>query len=394
MEIKPAVRMQKKAAHFLSEQQEAIRELTAAGKPVINLGRGNPDQPTFQPIRESLKVAVDRPGNGGYPPYGGKRALKQEIIKFYQSEYGVALEEDEVTIFSGSLAALTALPMTLVNTGDGVLVPNPGFFGYQTGVRMAGGEVIDLPLLAVNDYLPDYRKLDEADLAKAKLMFLNYPHNPTGAGATPAFFNETVKFAKAHDLVVVHDFAYADISFGKRAPSFLQTPGAKEVGVEIYTMSKLFNMAGWRLAFAVGNRQVIKLLADYVQSSVGGTFGAVQDSVIENLNHQEKARDALRELYAKRRQAVLDVLRAGGVEVLPSAGTFFLWLKLPVGVDDQAFARLLLADEQVALVPGSVFGTAGAGALRLSLVADEETLVAGAKRLVNYLNKHSLLQKN
>lgn len=349
------------------------------------MGRGNPDLPTFPSILKAFEKAALNPINHGYPPYGGKDSLKKAIISFYQQEYGASLTMDEITIFSGSLSALTALPMALVNPGEAVLTPNPSFFGYQTGIHIAGGKSISMDLKEENNYLPNLDDFTSENLEQAKLMFLNYPHNPTGAGASSDFFEDVVRFAKENNIIVAHDFAYVDINFNQKSPSFMQAKGSKDVGIEIYTLSKTFNMAGWRIAFAVGNKQVIHLLNQYIRSSVGGTFGAIQDAVAFGLENSKEERNQLRQTYAARRKLVLDKLTSANLDVLPSAGTFFLWVKLPNGLDDVTFANDLLQKEKVALVPGSTFGSSGQGYLRISLVSNINDLNEGINRLINYL---------
>lgn len=386
MKIEHALRMDNVDGHFLAKQQEKIKELDSLGKAVINLGRGNPDQPTFSNIVKEFENFSKKEENFGYPPYGGKDSLKEAIIDFYKKEYGVSLSIDEVTIFSGSLSALTALPMVLANPGDSILIPNPSFFAYATGAKMAGANIIHMDLTAENDYFPDFKELSSGDLNKVKMMFLNYPNNPTGAGATEEFFTDVVEFAEKNDIVVVHDFAYADISFERKAPSFLQAKKAKSVGIEIYTLSKTFNMAGWRIAFAVGNKEVIGLLNRYIRASVGGTFGAIQDAAAFGLKNTVEDRQELQLLYKNRREVALSAL-PNSVEVSSSSETFFLWLKLPYNWDDVKFVDELLYEEQVALVPGSVFGTKGAGYVRLSLVSNTSEIVEGIRRLAAFIDK-------
>lgn len=386
MEIKSSDRINRRTAHFLAQQQNHIQRLNDQGIKVINLGRGNPDLPTSPNIVEKLNKESLNPKNHGYPPYGGKESLKIEIINFYLKEYGVHLQRDEVTIFNGSLAALTALPMILVNPNEVILSPDPAFFGYQNGAYMAGGKIYRMELTAKNGYLPDLQQIPADIRKKAKLMFLNYPHNPTGAGATSDFFENVVDFAEKNEIVVAHDFAYSDISFGKKAPSFLATRNAKTVGVEIYTLSKTFNMAGWRIAFAVGNRKVIKLLKQYVQSSLGGTFGAIQDAASFALKTQDMERANLKQTYLARRNVALSILKEAKIEVLPSAGTFFLWVKLPLdSADDIEFAKKLLEKKHIAVVAGSTFGSKGRGYLRVSLVSSTTVIEEGMTRLVDFI---------
>lgn len=387
MKINPSERVQARKNHFAAQQQEKIRHLHAQGHKVINLGRGNPDLATFSSIIEKLQEAIEETTNQGYPPYGGKNSLKRAIISFYKKEYDVHLEEDEVTIFSGSLSSLTALPMVLVNPGETVLTPNPSFFGYDAGIKMAAGINYSIDLLEENNFLPDYSSIPDDILENSKLLFLNYPNNPTGAGASKEFFDETVAFAKKHKIVVAHDFAYSDIVFEGKAPSFLQSRGSKDVGVEIYTLSKTFNMAGWRVAFAVGNKEIIALLKDYIRASVGGTFGAVQDAAEFGLLHSQQERLHLRNIYRERKELAISLLKASGIPVIDSKGTFFLWIKLPANTDDVTFVDKLLERKHVAMIPGSVFGSAGSGYIRLSLVSDLEHLKEGIKRLISYLSE-------
>lgn len=390
MKIEGAERVQVRSKHFTSYQQDQIRKLKQQGKDVINLGRGNPDQGTFPDIINHLKNAIDEVVNQGYPPYGGKATLKEAIIKFYDEEHGVKLTEDEVTIFSGSLAALTALPLSLANPNDIVLTPDPAFFGYDSGIKMASASNYPLPLTKENNYLPDYEVIPSDVLEKAKLLFLNYPNNPTGAGATSDFFKRTVEFARKNNIVVAHDFAYSDISFKGKSPSFLETEGAKEVGIEIYTLSKTFNMAGWRIAFAVGNKQVIDLLKGYVRASVGGTFGAVQDAATYALLNSQNNRRELRDLYKSRRDLAYNLLKKAGFDIVDSEGTFFLWFRLPRGFsDDVSFVDSLLFEKQVALIPGSTFGKNGEGYLRLSLVSDLVYIEEGIYRLIDFVSENN-----
>lgn len=389
MEFQASHRLQSVGEKYLAIQQANINQLKKSGIEVLNLGRGNPDLPTFAPVVEKAKTALENKVNHGYPPYGGKPALKETIKQFYQREYQVALEEDEITVFSGSAAALTALPMALADPSGVVLTPTPAFFGYHIGITMSGAEEWQMPLLERNDYLPELEKIPQAVRERAQMMFLNYPHNPTGAGATHAFFDKAVQFGLDNHIAIVHDFAYADISFEHQAPSFLQSKRAKETGIEIYTLSKTFNMAGWRSAFAVGNASIIKLLKAYIQNSVGGTFGVVQDASQYALDTQIEGRKQLRDTYLDRRNTVIQLLKTNQLSVSQSSGTFFVWLKLPEKItDDRRFAKSLLNNAHVAVVPGSAFGDAGQGYLRISLVADTATLASGINQLITYLKQY------
>ncbi|MGL0749361.1 aminotransferase class I/II-fold pyridoxal phosphate-dependent enzyme [Secundilactobacillus paracollinoides] len=389
MEFNASRRLQSVGEKYLAIQQANINQLKKAGIEVLNLGRGNPDLPTFMPVVQAAKTALDNKANHGYPPYGGKPALKTSIKHFYQREYQVALEDDEITVFSGSAVALTALPMALADPEGVVLTPTPAFFGYHIGITMSGAEEWQMPLLEKNNYLPDLENIPQTIRDRSQLMFLNYPHNPTGAGATQDLFDRVVQFGLDNHIAIVHDFAYADISFEHQAPSFLQSKRAKETGIEIYTLSKTFNMAGWRSAFAVGNASIIKLLKAYIQNSVGGTFGVVQDASEYALDTQIKERKQLRDTYLERRNTVIQLLEAHHFSVSQSSGTFFVWLQLPETItDDKQFAKSLLNNAHVAVVPGSAFGEAGQGYLRISLVADKATLSSGINQLITYLKQY------
>ncbi|CAM3225336.1 aminotransferase class I/II-fold pyridoxal phosphate-dependent enzyme [Leuconostoc rapi] len=392
MDFKASNRLVAVGDKYLAVQQEQIKKLQQQGISIINLGRGNPDQPTFPDIVEKAKHELDNPITHGYPPYGGNAELKSVIREFYQNEYGVVLAENEVTVLSGSTAALTAFPMALANVGDFVLTPTPAFFGYHIGITMSGAKSWPMLLSEENNYLPDLHAIPTDVAQKSPLMFLNYPHNPTGAGATRKFFDEVTAFGLKNKIAIVHDFAYADISFDHQAPSFLQSARAKETGVEIYTMSKAFNMAGWRVAFAVGNASIIKLLKTYIQNSVGGTFGAVQNASAYALQGQGEQRQQLRELYLDRRNAVIQALNQIGLSATHSSGTFFIWVKLPNSkTDDKAFAKELLDQAHVAVVPGSAFGDAGQGYIRISLVAPVDVLLNGVTKIGQFLHRQTLV---
>jgi aspartate/methionine/tyrosine aminotransferase len=386
MQFQASWRMLSAGKKYLVLQEEKINFFKKSGIKIINIGKGSPDKPTFKKIVKKAKIELENKNNYGYPSSGGTFDLKESIINFYKNEYGVVLSDDEVTVFSGSTAALTALPMALVNEGEVVLTPDPGFFGYHIGAAMSGAKEWKMPLTSSNNYLPDLDLIPIEIREKSKLMFLNYPHNPTGASATRKFFDKVVEFANKNNIAVIHDFAYGDIYFNKKSPSFLESKNSKKVGIEIYTFSKTFNMAGWRCAFAVGNSSIIDLLKQYVQNSVGGTFGVVQNAASFALLTQKLERKKMRELYEKRRNLVINKLKINNIEFYPPSGSFYVWLKLPIKFkDDKKFVEELLETTHVAVVPGSIFGENGKGFLRLSLVNDESTLKLGLDRLISFI---------
>ncbi|MDP4161871.1 MAG: pyridoxal phosphate-dependent aminotransferase [Bacillota bacterium] len=370
-------------SQFFASLVKKVGEYIENGYDVINLGQGNPDQPTPEHIVEKLGEAARNPINHKYSPFRGNGYLKKAAADFYEREYGVKLNpENEVAILFGGKAGLVEIPQCLLNPGDTILVPDPGYPDYLSGVALAKAEVETMPLREENAFLPDYDELDQDVLDKAKLMFINYPNNPTGAVATKEFFEETINLANKHDICIVHDFAYGAIGFdGKKPLSFLQQRGAKEIGIEIYTLSKTFNMAGWRVGFAVGNKSVIaalELLQDHLYVSL---FGAIQEAAAEALNGSQECVRELNELYEKRRNVLIRGLNEVGWKVTAPQGSFFSWLKVPNGYTSQEFSNLLLEQAQIMVAPGVGFGEYGEGFVRVGLLASEERLEEAVNRI-------------
>ncbi|CJG25944.1 aspartate aminotransferase [Streptococcus pneumoniae] len=290
--------------------------------------------------------------------------------------------EKEVAILFGGKGGLVEIPQCLLNPGDTVLVPDPGYPDYWSGVELAKAKMEVMPLKAENYFLPVYEEISERAKEQAKLMFLNYPNNPTGAVATAEFFEDTVAFAAKHGICVVHDFAYGAIGFdGKKPISFLQTPGAKETGIEIYTLSKTYNMAGWRVGFAVGNESVVEainLLQDHMYVSL---FGAVQEASAAALLESQQCVNDLVKRYESRRNTFIHGLREIGWDVTSPAGSFFAWLKVPEGYTSEQFSDLLLEKAHVVVAPGVGFGTYGEGYVRVGLLTDEERMREAVSRI-------------
>lgn len=381
--FQPSTVMERLPDQFFAKLVKSAQQLTAAGHDVINLGQGNPDLPTPSHIVEELKTAVDNPDYHKYSPFRGQSFLKEAICAFYQKEYGVELDpETEVAILPGSKTGLVELSQCLLNPGDIALLPDPGYPDYMSGIALSHARPTFMPLRAENDFLPDYQELDAFTLDQAKLMFLNYPNNPTAGVASKAFFEETVEMAKAHQICVCHDFAYASIGFdGEKPRSFLQTKGAKDVGIEMYTLSKAYNMAGWRVGFAVGNRSVIEqlnLIQDHMYVSL---FGAVQQAAAAALNGPQACVQQLTKTYQVRRDLFIDALQAGGWDVKAPKGTFFAWLPVPANFTSQSFADFLLEKAHVVVAPGNGFGTYGEGYVRIGLVTNDERLLEAAERI-------------
>lgn len=383
LQFEKSRQLQKLPKQFFASLVAKVNAITAQGHDVINLGQGNPDQPTPEHIVKSLQVAAEKTINHKYSPFRGHQYLKDAAAVFYEREYGVKLDPNsEVAILFGGKAGLVELPQCLLNPGDTILVPDPGYPDYLSGVVLAQAKTELMPLTEENDFLPKYNDIHKEVLDKAKMMFLNYPNNPTGASATESFFDETVSFAKEHSICVVHDFAYGAIGFdGKKPISFLQAEGAKDVGIEIYTLSKTYNMAGWRVGFAVGNKSVIEaleLLQDHLYVSL---FPAIQEAAASGLLDSQSCVEELVKMYEGRRNVFIEGLRAIGWDVKAPKASFFAWLKVPKGFTSESFADYLLTHAHVAVAAGNGFGEFGEGYVRVGLLTSEERLEEAVERI-------------
>lgn len=376
-------KLKKLPVQFFATLVGKVNQAIAEGRDVINLGQGNPDQPTPDHIVDALQTAASDPINHRYSPFRGLPELKQAAAEFYKREYGVTVDpETEVAILFGGKAGLVELPFCMLDEGDLMLLPDPGYPDYLSGVTLANVDYQTFPLLAENDFLPDYDQIPEDLKQKAKLLYLNYPNNPTGAVATREFFEETVELARKYNLTILHDFAYGAIGFdGKKPISFLEIDGAKDVGLEIYTLSKTYNMAGWRIAFAVGNPVIIEalnLLHDHLYVSL---FPAVQKAAAAALTGDQTCVKKLVERYESRRNAFIHACREIGWNVQAPAGSFFAWLPVPEGFTSQSFADYLLDHADIAVASGNGFGEFGEGYIRVGLLIDEDRLVEAVKRI-------------
>jgi aminotransferase len=392
MRIQPASMIDRLPVQFFSSLVAKTNQAIAQGHDIINLGQGNPDLPTPPHIVEELQKQAANPLHHKYPPFQGRRELKQAVAHWYKAEFDVDLDPDEeVAILFGSKTGLVEICQILLNPGDVALVPDPGYPDYWSGVAIADGRMVMMPLRAENGFLPHYGDLAAADLERAKLMFLNYPNNPTAVNAPAAFFEETIRFARKHEIVVCHDFAYGAISYdGKKPVSFMQVPGAKEVGVEFYTLSKTYNMAGWRVGAMVGNRELVRLLNLLQDHYFVSLFGAVQMAAARALTDSQSCVRDLVGIYESRRNALFESLARIGWKAAPSQGSFFAWLPVPAGYDSAGFADLLLEKAHVVVAPGVGFGPTGEGYVRVALLTPEERLreaVARIERLQLFGNR-------
>ncbi|CAM4216242.1 pyridoxal phosphate-dependent aminotransferase [Paenibacillus tarimensis] len=381
--IEPAHRMQELPTQFFARLVSKAAARLAEGHDVINLGQGNPDKPTPPHIVAKLQEAAANPLYHKYPPFSGYAFLKEAVAARYKEDYNVDLDPaTEVAILFGGKTGLVEISQCLLNPGDLCLVPDPGYPDYWSGVSLAGAHMSFMPLTADNDFLPDYSRIPAPVADKAKLMFINYPNNPTGAVASSSFYEETVRFAERHNIVVSSDFAYGGIGFdGQRPVSFLQTPGAKEVGLEFYTLSKSYNMAGWRVGFALGNAKLISLINLIQDHYYCSLFGGIQEAAALALTGSQDSVHSLSAMYEQRRNALFDALSGIGWKAVKPGGSFFCWLPVPDGYTSESFSDLLLKEANVVLAPGVGFGTHGEGYVRLGLLADEARLQEAVRRI-------------
>ncbi|MED3764238.1 pyridoxal phosphate-dependent aminotransferase [Ureibacillus terrenus] len=376
-------KLQKLPVQFFASLVQKVNAAIAEGRDVINLGQGNPDRPTPPHIVRALQEAAADPATHKYSLFRGMPELKQAAAGFYKREYDVDIDpEKEVAILGGAKVGLVELPLCVLNPGDYMLLPDPGYPDYLSGPVLAEVHFDTMPLLEENDFLPDYGALPDEVKKRAKLMYLNYPNNPTGATASLEFFQKTVEFAKQHDIAVVHDFAYGALGFdGEKPVSFLQAEGAKDVGIEFYTLSKTYNMAGWRVAFAVGNRDMIEainLLQDHLFCSL---FPAVQRAAAYALNGDQSCVEELRNIYESRRNVLVEEARRIGWNVKAPKGSFFAWLPVPEGFTSQEFSDYLLEKADVAVASGNGFGEHGEGYIRVGLLVEEERIREAIRRI-------------
>lgn len=357
------------------------------GMDVIDLSIGDPDMPTPQNIVEAMKRAVEKPANHRYPSYEGMLAYREAVASWYKKRFDVTLDpRSEVLSLIGSKEGIGHIPLAFVNPGDIVLVSSPGYPVYPVGTLFAGGESYVMPLLESNNFLPDFSSIPADVLKRAKLMFINYPNNPTSATADIEFFNEAVEIAKKHNIIVCHDAAYSEIYYdGKRPASFLEADGTKEVGIEFHSLSKTYNMTGWRIGFAVGNRDVIFGLGKVKTNLDSGIFQAVQEAGIEALNTGDDVLSGIRNVYQERRDALYEGLKSLGLHAIKPDATFYLWVKAPSGFDSSGFVAHLLEKAGIMITPGNGFGNPGEGYVRFALTVPVERIKEALERMAKAL---------
>ncbi len=386
----PADRIASFKPYFFAALTQKINALKAKNVDVIRIDMGSPDLPPVDFIIDALEKSARRPDVHGYSPNGGTPAFRQAVATYYQSRFGVTLDpKSEVLTLLGSKEGLFNLSQVLINPGDVAIVPDPGYPVYSASATIAGAEIHYVPLLKENDFLPDLDRIPADILQRARLIWLNYPNNPTGAIAPFSFLEKAVAFGRQHHILIAHDAPYVDVCFdGYRAPSILQVPGAKEVAVEFNSLSKAYNMAGWRLGMAVGNAQVIGYLSTYKSQVDTSHFQPIMDAGIAALTGDQDWLEERNQIYQRRRDIVVAGLKDAGfvVDVPPAA--IYVWAQLPAGyTDSMAFCDRLLEETGVSMTPGLVYGKYGEGYVRISLGTATDRIQQAMHRLVEWIHR-------
>jgi LL-diaminopimelate aminotransferase len=381
--MEQAQRIQKLPPYLFARIEQKVAEAKEKGIDVISLGIGDPDQPTPAHIIEALKIAADDASNHQYPSSVGMIDYRTSVADFYKRRFDVDLDpKSEVVSLIGSKEGIANISYCYINPGDINLVPDPGYPVYGIGTLLAGGEPYLMPLLEENDYLPDLTKIPGEIADKAKLMFINYPNNPTGATATLEFYADVVAFAKKHDLIVCSDAAYTEVTFdGYVAPSFLQVEGAKDVGIEFFSLSKPFNMTGWRIAAAVGKSEVVEALGRIKSNIDSGAFQPVQVAAGSALDGSYSVIEETQRIYSERMDVCVAGLRELGWKLEKPQGTFYIWVKVPKGYTSTEFVEYVLEEAGVIITPGNGYGKYGEGYFRISLCIGKERIKEALKRM-------------
>jgi LL-diaminopimelate aminotransferase len=383
--VKPSKRLDLIPPYLFAELERKIAAKRAQGIDVISLGIGDPDRPTPAVIVDAMQEAVTEPETHRYPSNRGRQDFRQAVSDFYMRRFDVDLDPDtEVMPAIGAKECIFNLNLAFLDPGDAALSADPGYPVYTGGPLMAGADPVLMPLLAEHGFTPDLSAISDGDRARAKLMFFNYPNNPTGAVVRPGFFDEVVEFAAVNDVLAVHDNAYSETTYdGYRAPSFLATPGAKDIGVEVFSWSKGYNMTGWRCAAIVGNAVAIAAYWKLKTNIDSGLFEAVQLAGIAALSPDTDGDvKEMNALYARRRDLVVDALEKIGVDVTPPKGTIYVWAPVPAGFDSAAaYCEHVLERAAVVISPGGAYGPNGEGFFRISLTTPDDRLLEAVERL-------------
>ncbi len=369
--IEVAERIKKLPPYLFAEIDRLKDEIAKNGVDIIDLGVGDPDIPTPEAIIDVAKEALYDAKNHQYPSYVGMYGFREAVSNWYKNRFGVDVDPSrEVVSLIGSKEGIAHFPLAFINKGDFALVPDPGYPVYPVSVMFAGGEVYKMPLKEENAFLPDLGKIPDDILRKTKIMFIGYPNNPTSAIAEREFYLDVVKLAKKYDFVVASDNAYSEISYDGYNPiSFLEINGAKDIGVEFHSLSKTFNMTGWRIGFVVGNGYVVNALGKVKTNIDSGIFQAIQVAGIYALNNAENLNKPIRKIFQDRKDKMSDALKRAGFDFKEPKATFYFWVKTPKGYTSSKFTKKLLEDKGIVVTPGSGFGDFGEGYFRISITS-------------------------
>jgi LL-diaminopimelate aminotransferase len=385
----PSKRLEAMPPYMFAELERRVADKRKSGIDVISLGIGDPDRPTFPYIVEAMQAAVADPGNHQYPSNRGREEYRKALASFYERRFGVEIDpETEVIPAIGAKECIYNLCFAFLDAGDVALSSDPGYPVYTGGPVLAGADVELLPLVPELGFAPDLDAIDEMALSKARLMFINFPNNPTGAVVPDGFFERVVELAQKHRFLVVHDNAYSETTYdGYVAPSFLATPGAKEVGVEVFSLSKGYNMTGWRCAAILGNADAIETYWRLKTNVDSGLFEAVQIAGAAALAGPREPLEEMNAIYARRRDLVVGALRDIGVEVEAPRGTIYVWAPVPEGHTSTTFAELVLEEAAVIVSPGSMYGPSGEGFFRISLTTPDARISEAVERMREHLSQ-------
>jgi LL-diaminopimelate aminotransferase len=383
MKIETSQRVKQLPPYLFKEIDAQKEAAIKRGVDIINLGVGDPDMPTPPHIIEALQKAAEDPANHQYPSYSGMGKFNQAVVQWYQRRFQVSLDAaTEVVTLIGSKEGIAHIPLAFIDPGDLALVTSPGYPVYAVAVQFAGGQPFFLDLLKSNQFLPDLEAIPEDVRQKAKLMFLNYPNNPTAAVAPASFYQDVVRFAEKYNIIVCQDAAYTELAFdGRRPCSFMETDGAKNVGIEFHSLSKTYNMTGWRLGFAVGRAEVVQALGQIKSNIDSGAFNAVQHAGIAALEGDQACVAAIMREYTERRDVLVKGLKDLGFSVDTPQATFYVWIEVPDGYTSASFTSHLLSNAGIVVTPGNGFGPAGEGYFRIALTVGSERLQEVLRRI-------------
>ncbi|WP_066638782.1 LL-diaminopimelate aminotransferase [Desulfolucanica intricata] len=389
MNFEEAHRIRNLPPYLFARIEKIVAQKKEAGVDIISLGIGDPDLPTPDNIIEEMNKAIRNPVNHQYPSSVGMLSYRRTVADWYKNRFGVEIDPaTEVVSLIGSKEGIAHISWCYLNQGDTVLVPDPGYPVYAVGAILAGAEPYYMPLHEKNGFLPDLAAIPEEVAQKAKMMFINYPNNPTGAVADETFYKEVIEFAGKYNILVCHDAAYSEMAYdGYKPLSFLQIPGAKEVGIEFHSVSKTYNMTGWRVGWAAGNASVVKALGRLKSNIDSGVFQAIQYAAMAGLTGPQDSVEKMRSIYQERRDMLVDGFNKLGWKLQKPKATFYVWAPVPKGHTSESFAELVLDKAGVIITPGTGYGQMGAGYFRMALTVEKDRIVEALNRIKDNIGK-------